>query len=220
MPPFTTVAPTGGSCWRNRWCDLLCEGWKRDGGVVLTVLAFFGFGAAVLFLGPIFGLLYFMFLLSVMLVARELRSRCEASTIHPQSEEPTQASTGVVVKAVVDVSSLVVRTIQADEPTQLTCEICLEDVLEGQELAGSPNPDCIHEFHVHCIYQALQRQTTCPCCRREYLLPEEEEALVDVDVDVDPDLDAVVPDIELGVVPIDPVVLPARERTSAGQEAS
>ena len=68
-------------------------------------------------------------------------------------------------------SLLVRRTIQNDDPP-VTCVICLDDVQVGEEAAGSPNRDCIHEFHPDCISEALMTKTTCPSCAREFFVPD------------------------------------------------
>jgi len=103
----------------------------------------------------------------------------------------------------VEESSLVVRTMPP-KGIAMTCEICLEDVLEGEQMRGSPNAECIHEFHLECILHALQRRTICPCCRRDYteyvLLQEESPSSSSSSFDSSPNAD-----MEQGVA-VDPIV--------------
>lgn len=56
------------------------------------------------------------------------------------------------------------------------CHICLEGYKPGETIAFSPNPQCNHEFHQHCITDWLLKQRACPLCRYDFLmLPEENE---------------------------------------------
>ena len=72
--------------------------------------------------------------------------------------------------------ALVVRTMEKQEELPI-CEICLEAMEEGETVASAPNKECVHSFHNDCIIQALERQPTCPCCRREYLkITEDDES--------------------------------------------
>lgn len=50
-----------------------------------------------------------------------------------------------------------------------TCDICLLGFEEDDEVAWSPNLDCVHSYHKDCILDWLQRQASCPSCRRNYL---------------------------------------------------
>jgi hypothetical protein len=134
-----------------------------------------GFGSTLLLGGPFVGLLFALFTLTIYVVSRERHRRRGLLAIQrppSASSDPVilvQQQSSSAAKPTVDLSTLTLRTVQAEESI-LTCEICLDDMQEGEEVAASPNPECIHEFHARCIFQALQRQTTCPCCRREYLL--------------------------------------------------
>ena len=151
-----------------------------------------GFGTALVLGGPLLGLLYLV-TISIYFGFKRYRRRLgllQANQRSPvASSDPVllvlqqQQSSSLAAKTPVDLSTLTVRTIQADEPVVIvmTCDICLEDMKEGEEVAASPNPECIHEFHVHCIVQSLQRQTTCPCCRREYLLLPEHNPVMDIE---------------------------------------
>lgn len=53
--------------------------------------------------------------------------------------------------------------------TGTTCDICLLGFEDDDEVAWSPNLDCVHTYHKDCILDWLQRQPTCPSCRRDYL---------------------------------------------------
>lgn len=47
---------------------------------------------------------------------------------------------------------------------ELTCSICLEEVVVGDLLRSLP---CLHQFHVNCIDPWLRQQGTCPVCKRQ-----------------------------------------------------
>ena len=49
------------------------------------------------------------------------------------------------------------------------CAICLNPYDETDTVAGSKAQSCRHLFHKRCLAKWLQRQTTCPCCRQEWL---------------------------------------------------
>jgi Ring finger domain len=152
-----------------------------------------GFGTALVLGGPLLGLLYLV-TISIYFGFKRYRRRLgllQANQRSPvASSDPVllvlqQQQSSLAAKTPVDLSTLTLRTIKADEPVVIvivmTCDICLEDMKEGEKVAASPNPECIHEFHAHCIVQALQRQTTCPCCRREYLLLPERNPVMDIE---------------------------------------
>jgi hypothetical protein len=50
-----------------------------------------------------------------------------------------------------------------------TCDICLLEFQVGDDVAWSPNLDCIHAFHKDCVLDWLVRKPTCPNCRHDYL---------------------------------------------------
>lgn len=50
-----------------------------------------------------------------------------------------------------------------------TCDICLLDYEVDEEVAWSPNLDCVHTFHKECILDWLMRKPSCPSCRKDYL---------------------------------------------------
>jgi len=51
-----------------------------------------------------------------------------------------------------------------------SCGICLLDYAIGEEVAWSPNEDCVHAYHKKCIIGWLRKKDDCPLCRHEYLL--------------------------------------------------
>jgi hypothetical protein len=54
------------------------------------------------------------------------------------------------------------------------CAICLADYKEGDQICSSKNVNCSHSFHEKCIFEwVLLRPHACPCCRQNYLLPDE-----------------------------------------------
>ena len=50
-----------------------------------------------------------------------------------------------------------------------TCDICLLDFEVGEEVAWSPNPECVHSFHKDCVLDWLIRKPSCPSCRNNFL---------------------------------------------------
>ncbi|MBA0777299.1 hypothetical protein Gotri_005340 [Gossypium trilobum] len=47
---------------------------------------------------------------------------------------------------------------------QWECSICLDEVLEGEEVASMP---CGHVYHSHCIVRWLETSHLCPLCRHQ-----------------------------------------------------
>ncbi|XP_003558246.2 E3 ubiquitin-protein ligase SDIR1 isoform X1 [Brachypodium distachyon] len=47
---------------------------------------------------------------------------------------------------------------------ELTCSVCLEQVVVGDLLRSLP---CLHQFHVECIDPWLRQQGTCPVCKHQ-----------------------------------------------------
>lgn len=50
------------------------------------------------------------------------------------------------------------------------CDICLMGYSVGEEICWSHNKECNHVFHKDCILDWLLRNSSCPLCRRDYLL--------------------------------------------------
>jgi len=51
----------------------------------------------------------------------------------------------------------------------LSCPICLEEYVEGEDICCSPNHKCVHVFHLSCMTEWLLRNNNCPICRCDYL---------------------------------------------------
>ena len=59
-----------------------------------------------------------------------------------------------------------------NQPTNAECRICLANVVAGDRIIHSPNPDCIHIFHDACILSWLSEsraKSDCPCCRLPFI---------------------------------------------------
>lgn len=52
------------------------------------------------------------------------------------------------------------------------CGICLLDYEIGEEVALSPNEECVHAYHKECIVGWLRKNDDCPLCRQPYLCAE------------------------------------------------
>jgi hypothetical protein len=165
----TTTNESSSRCvdhlFRNAMNDWLFVGFLSCVSLLLT-------------LGPIyaFSLLIILMASFVLCKAFELRGQMRLGEVvlhRPSMTVPASFLQHPVSIHVVDVSSLLLRTFGANEPVR-ACEICLDYLDEGDEVARSANPECMHEFHFDCIRQSLKRRTTCPCCRREYLSPQNE----------------------------------------------
>ena len=154
-----------------------CESFQRNGVVAASFIIVFS--AVLLLFGPFFALVFALLAMCISAISHEIRLRRRFRLAAEQrsiERRDNIVSLGrvpalrAVPKPYPDLSALVVRTFHNDD-TMFTCEICLEDAQEGDELASSPNKDCIHEFHADCIRQSLLRLPTCPCCRRDFFSP-------------------------------------------------
>lgn len=56
------------------------------------------------------------------------------------------------------------RASSKSRPHELQCPVCQDDVKVGEKVAVLP---CDHAFHKECISPWLERDRTCPTCRRE-----------------------------------------------------
>jgi len=61
------------------------------------------------------------------------------------------------------------QTNMVDPEEELTCSVCLEQVLDGEMVRTLP---CLHQFHSACIDQWLRQQGTCPVCKFKLSGPE------------------------------------------------
>ena len=135
----------------------------------------------------IFAFAFFIPFAPIMAIVNRCERFCERMSLplHSQTqrtvEEPARGQQqaprdeALPTRTPCQSSLLVRRTIQNDDPP-VTCLICLDDVQVGEDAAGSPNKDCIHKFHPHCISEALARKTTCPACAREFFVPDQSPA--------------------------------------------
>jgi len=66
----------------------------------------------------------------------------------------------------------VVLHVPGQRRTSAECRICLANVIAGEKIIRSPNPDCIHTFHDVCILSWLSEckaKSDCPCCRLPFI---------------------------------------------------
>lgn len=157
--------PTENCCGRlgGEWC-------LDSGGVAISSVLLLGF--VLVQFGPRVAFLYIIAGLTVVAMYRAFSRRAASSTTN-DIETPPPPVTSAPIAPAVDFSTVLVRRVQGEEDAPFTCEICLDEAMVGDEMAGSPNKACIHEFHFECIRQALERQPTCPCCRRDYMVANE-----------------------------------------------
>lgn len=149
-------------------CESSFEG-NMSRAILILSFAFF-YCMSILYIEPEFSVVVAAFLTLIVCIMRELVSRWQ-----PQRESDEEAPAENVITVIqiddlapLDFAALVVRTMDKRDESPL-CEICLEEIKEGDLVANSPNKECIHSFHKECIRQALGRTPTCPCCRRDYL---------------------------------------------------
>lgn len=72
----------------------------------------------------------------------------------------------------VDDDNVVVLHVPGQRRTSAECRICLANVVAGDKIIRSPNPECIHIFHDTCILSWLsesQAKSDCPCCRLPFI---------------------------------------------------
>lgn len=49
------------------------------------------------------------------------------------------------------------------------CAICLDRFIHDDDICVSQDVQCIHVFHLECLYPWLLKSQDCPCCRRDFL---------------------------------------------------
>ena len=62
------------------------------------------------------------------------------------------------------ISQLPTRSYQSNDGKVEQCSICLENFKQGESVRTLP---CLHQFHVKCVDQWLQRSQQCPVCKYE-----------------------------------------------------
>lgn len=72
------------------------------------------------------------------------------------------------------------------------CGMCLQRLIDTDEICSSQNKKCPHIFHTECIVEWLMDDDRCPCCRLNYL----EESGDDVDADGTSSADSSVAEIQ------------------------
>jgi E3 ubiquitin-protein ligase SDIR1 len=70
-------------------------------------------------------------------------------------------------KSLVDLEAA--KQINMVDLEELTCSVCLEQVVDGEMVRTLP---CLHQFHSACIDQWLRQQGTCPVCKFKLSGPE------------------------------------------------
>ena len=66
---------------------------------------------------------------------------------------------------------------------QQECPICYDEFAVGQLVSWSPNKNCNHVFHHHCLKHWCMRKKECPFCRQTLLLPDSDKDEVKGDFD-------------------------------------
>jgi hypothetical protein len=114
----------------------------------------------------------------------EAQSQSDRNTnqLSRKNEDDQQSVTKPPAKS--DSSPVVAATEQLEEVMELvedyfgitnarergtTCDICLLDFEVDEEVAWSPNTECVHSFHKDCVLDWLIRKPSCPSCRSNYL---------------------------------------------------
>ena len=156
------------NCWGR-----LDGNWFLDsGGLAISSVLIFGFILVLFGTGHAF--LFLVAGLVAFVLHRVLSRHAASPTTNDIETPPLPVTPEPILAPAVDFSAVLVRRVQDKEDAPFTCEICLDEVMVGDEMAGSLNKACIHEFHLECIRQALERQPTCPCCRRDYMVANED----------------------------------------------
>ncbi|BBN09811.1 E3 ubiquitin-protein ligase SDIR1 [Marchantia polymorpha subsp. ruderalis] len=76
---------------------------------------------------------------------------------------PSQASSAIAAETGTKKSeSGALEATKQKYDEELTCTVCLEQVVDGELVRSLP---CLHQFHAGCIDQWLRQQATCPVCK-------------------------------------------------------
>ena len=78
----------------------------------------------------------------------------------------------------VENSNMVIIQVEVEEDggnSAVSCNICLESLQDGDEIASAKNKCCRHEYHAECLSLWLAKHDDCPMCRKSYFLSEDAE---------------------------------------------
>ena len=78
----------------------------------------------------------------------------------------------------VENSNMVIIQVEVEEDggnSAVSCNICLESLQDGDEIASAKNNCCHHEYHVECLSSWLAKHDGCPMCRKSYFEDEDAE---------------------------------------------
>ena len=78
----------------------------------------------------------------------------------------------------VENSNMVIIQVEVEEDggnSSVSCNICLESLQDGDEIASAKNNCCHHEYHVECLSSWLAKHDGCPMCRKSYFEVEDAE---------------------------------------------
>ncbi|OAE29449.1 hypothetical protein AXG93_4548s1270 [Marchantia polymorpha subsp. ruderalis] len=82
---------------------------------------------------------------------------------HEGAPSPSQASSAIAAETGTKKSeSGALEATKQKYDEELTCTVCLEQVVDGELVRSLP---CLHQFHAGCIDQWLRQQATCPVCK-------------------------------------------------------
>eukprot|EP00934_Nitzschia_sp_Nitz4_P006009 Nitzschia sp. Nitz4//scaffold111_size72815//5088//6051//NITZ4_005776-RA/size72815-snap-gene-0.105-mRNA-1//-1//CDS//3329533138//5999//frame0 len=113
----------------------------------------------------------------------EVAVPCEEAVTEEESKSPSlEPSEQGDVESPVDtadvlledtpIASVVVPTTTGSLSVSNGCAICLEPYKEGEVVAWSGNPSCVHAFHRECILEYMVPYSgdtpPCPCCREVF----------------------------------------------------
>mmetsp|Transcript_7939 Transcript_7939/g.12250 ORF Transcript_7939/g.12250 Transcript_7939/m.12250 type:complete len:138 (+) Transcript_7939:40-453(+) len=67
-----------------------------------------------------------------------------------------------------------IEILASEDDTNVTCQICFEEMNQGQEVSWSYNKNCCHVFHNTCIesWRIKSGSLNCPSCRQEFFMPD------------------------------------------------
>ncbi|KAL0929193.1 hypothetical protein M5K25_001137 [Dendrobium thyrsiflorum] len=89
-------------------------------------------------------------------------SRQSFGSVDGTSQQLASSSSGSPIEKKQDNSKTDGSLRNSDD--ELTCSVCLEQVLAGEMIRSLP---CLHQFHSNCIDPWLRQQGTCPVCKHK-----------------------------------------------------